>query len=174
MTENAETEIHVDDRELKKSELIVAGIDPGINGAIAFLFFDKRKNTKPYLLDIYPFFSEPAIEKIAFYKLIGELKVGVEKQWARPKTNVRDVTSIIYNYGLANGVLAAYGIESFAIPPATWKSFYGISSKRESVARFQEEFGEVQKCGCRVKLVKDHDRAESALLGLYTRQVFIR
>lgn len=73
--------------------------------------------------------------------------------------------------GVIRGVLECLGIQRRWVEPQSWKRWYGIvddKNGKKAVLKATEIFGLDE----RISLVKDHNRAEAALLGRYGWQKF--
>ena len=113
----------------------IAGIDPGLTGAIAII------DTATGELTI---FDMPALE-IAKAKgsarhinagLLSEMIAGrqithaaIEKVSAMPGQGVTGMFSLGRSLGVVEGVFAAYDIPTTLVPPQTWQKSYGLKGK---------------------------------------------
>lgn len=116
--------------------MIIAGIDPGLSGAIAIL---------DTTIDELVIFDMPTLE-IAKAKgsarhvnaaLLSDLVAGrgithavIEKVGAMPGQGVTGMFSLGRSLGVVEGVFAAYDIPATLVPPQTWMKPYGLKGKK--------------------------------------------
>jgi crossover junction endodeoxyribonuclease RuvC len=149
------------------------GIDPGFTGALAIIardggkveFYDmpvlilgkKKELNRPMLRDMmYPWHKGGAI-------------VAIERAQAMPKQGVISVFNYAHGYGILMGMLSAFAIPHFIVPPSEWKKkmLAGLPRGKDT-ARFQAMnlFPSVAE---HLNLKKHHGRAEALLLAEYCR-----
>lgn len=156
---------------------MIIGIDPGVKGAMAFL----------------PNHPESPLSVIDMPHSIESIVSSIKEKHEREKIRfavIEDVTAMTYvnargevrgqgakasfNFGFGTGVLhgalAAIGIPTYQVKPATWKAVFGLSSNkdlsRELAAR---KFPALALSFARKK---DDGRAEAALLALFGKDRF--
>lgn len=141
-------------------EVTYIGIDPGKNGAIAWLTSSE--------VNVVPF-SEETCQVIL--RGIENGIACVEKVGAMPGQGVTSMFHFGENFGYIRGTLEANKIAYQLIPPKTWKKEFGLNSNKESsIAVCKRLFPEVSlKRTERCK--KDHDgMAEALLMAEYARR----
>jgi len=156
--------------------MIIAGIDPGLHGAVAILDHDGS------LLNV---FDLPTVEEVHGKgtrsriapallqdELIGDVRISVayiEHVSASPQMGVVSA----YRMGEASGailaVLQCCGIRTELVRPQVWKKALGLTSDKD-VARGRaiEMFPSQSDL---FKRVKDHDRAEACLIAEFGRRM---
>ena len=149
------------------------GIDPGFTGALAVIERDsgpiqlydmpililgkKKELNRPLLLELmYPWFR-------------GSTIVAIERAQSMPKQGVRSVFNYAQGYGILLGMLSAFAVPHFIVPPTEWKKkmLAGLPRGKDT-ARFQAMnlFPSVAE---QLNLKKHHGRAEALLLAEYCR-----
>ena len=144
------------------------GIDPGLNGAIAYL--------KDGKLDIWdmPTFSikrnnknKREVDASSLSDTLEDLHgvAFVEKVGAMPGQGVSSMFSFGQSYGIILGILAAYQIPITLVPPKTWKAVLKVRQGKDA-ARMKASELMPEHSG--LWPLKKHDgRAEAALIAYY-------
>jgi crossover junction endodeoxyribonuclease RuvC len=152
---------------------VVVGIDPGLDGAIAFVPCD---GSTFWVIDM-PTVTvtgskrnqrhvEPALlaAEIATAKLDHRLVAVVEAQHAMPGQGVSSCYTIGEGYGMIVGVLAALHIQYSRVAPAKWKRDMGLptgadkdSSRAMALRLWPALAGSLGR-------KRDHGRAEALLI----------
>lgn len=139
--------------------MILLGIDPGINGALAL--YDKSEgrvtvhdmpDTTDTLLDLvrsFPPVQVCMIEKPFYPKIIG----------------MKNAAKIAEAYGRIKAVLFVCGIPIREVAPADWKAALRLSSNKAASRELAGAF--FPDDADQWKRVKDDGRAEAALLAWY-------
>jgi len=161
---------------------IYVGIDPGAQGAVAFLY-DRGGRLTHRVRDIPTYkkrrvggkrteFDVPGIVKMfRFLKPVsGKVRVCIEDMVIQipGRGNSAYVGARVgYAYGLLEGVLASLGLDYAKARPNIWKRDMQLWSKDKEVSRLQ-----ALKLFPRAKITrkKDHNRAEALLLAEYMRR----
>lgn len=160
-----------------------AGVDPGLNGSVAFfsqagsmrlLIYDfiteenkvgrtRRRNIKiPETANIFKQFI--AFEGLPHIAL-------VETPHSMPTDGHVGAFKFGKVCGILEGMIGALGIQSIGIVPAVWKSRLGLTSKKEdSLVMARKVFGPDHSHYFTLK--KHNDRAEAALLAWYAWKTF--
>ena len=143
---------------------MILGIDPGLDGGIAIL-----DGSSIELLETIP--TEPKggfiKRQVDAQKLSNILRVYpisvcyLEKVSSRPGQGVGSVFSFGDTYGAIRGVLGALGIPTYYVMPQTWKKWFKISSKEDSLKASKDLFPSVKF------RKKDHNIAEALLIAYY-------
>jgi hypothetical protein len=140
--------------------LILLGIDPGVQGALALL--DKSENrvtvhdmpdTTATLFDLLGTFPKVAscmIEKPFYPKVIG----------------VKNVAKIAEAYGRIKAALFAHGIPLREVAPKDWKAALNLSDSKAASRELAGAF--FPDDADQWKLAKHDGRAEAALLAWYS------
>ena len=108
---------------IKKSHFKYIGIDPGISGGVAVI--DEEGNIKAYKC---PKSSE---EMALLFQIIinktptGNIKLLMERVWARPTNAVRAAFSYGVNYGQWLGVAATHEVQMNTALPIEWIKWIG-------------------------------------------------
>lgn len=152
---------------MKNPATLLCGIDPGLNGAFAFV--DLSANTLQ-IIDMPTFekngkrFVDPvAVGAILFTHSISQ--VFLELVHASPQMGVTSSFSFGRSSGIILGACGAAGAPVTEVPPSVWKPRMGCTSdKKQTVAQATKL---LPACATAWKLVKHTDRAEAALIALY-------
>jgi crossover junction endodeoxyribonuclease RuvC len=152
--------------------MIIAGLDPGLSGAIALL--DARTGAVLDVLDM------PVHElarggktkrEIDVYRLVGMLgrdRIGhafVELVGAMPGQGVSGVFAFGKGFGIALGVIAALGIPMTLVPPRRWKAALQVPAAKDGARARASQL--MPAAAHHWPLVKHDGRAEAALIALY-------
>tara|TARA_R110000824_G_scaffold39794_4_gene119949 strand:+ start:2810 stop:3286 length:477 start_codon:yes stop_codon:yes gene_type:complete len=118
---------------MKTSHFKYIGIDPGVGGGIALI--DEEGKIKAYKC---PGSSEDMA--LLFEVLIGDtppddIKLLMERVWARPANAVRAAFTYGVNYGQWLGIAASHEIKMNTIIPAKWIHAVGCPKALKSVIR---------------------------------------
>jgi hypothetical protein len=141
----------------------IMGLDPGVSGAVAFYFPDKRERISAYDVPVVG----KEIDAAALYDLIinynPDLAV-VEIVHAFRGQGVSSSFNFGMSYGVAKGVIGSIKIPTTNVSPAKWKRYFGLSADKEqaralAIATWPHSDHFRRK--------KDNGRAEAALLALY-------
>ncbi|NJD24078.1 MAG: hypothetical protein FIB06_01595 [Betaproteobacteria bacterium] len=151
--------------------MIIAGIDPGINGAIGVL----EGGAFRAIHDMPTMTSTTGRRLIDFHGLTAILAqhapdfVLVERVGPRPGEGPTGAFSFGYSFGGILAVLAALGIPHDLVQPAVWKRRAGLppgADKRCSVATAKRL---LPAASHHLTRVKDDGRAEALLLALQAK-----
>lgn len=141
--------------------MIVVAIDPGVNGAYAFLTDELEE---PAFVGDLPV-VDGNLDASALARLLGGLKIDtlvVERVNAMPGQGVSSMFKFGRAYGTILGVAAALGIETELVTPVQWKRAYALPGKDKEKARELATRLYPKLDGLSRK--KDHGRAEALLL----------
>lgn len=157
---------------------VVVGIDPGLSGAIAF-YGEGPLDTEDYFA-VYdmPASGEDKQRAVDAYQiayLISSFKpknAFVEKVNAMKGWGIGSCFRFGESYGVVRGVLGAMQIPTTLITPQKWKKHYGLKGgdKEASRALVIERW---PFCTSLFARVKDHNRAEAALIAAYGKKVLL-
>jgi crossover junction endodeoxyribonuclease RuvC len=150
---------------------MIIGIDPGLNGAIAFYAQD---------IDYLHIVDMPVVESVrnkknrrvidcaALTKKLapfGGAEAWVEHVTASPQMGVVSAFNFGMGFGMLRGCLAALGIRFFPVVPAVWKPSLNVPADKKA-ARLRAS--ELLPNHSHLWPLDKHDgRAEAALIALY-------
>ena len=156
---------------------LVLGIDPGLNGALAFF---GRGNPLDSGADHFTIFDMPtfgdgkqrAINDVLLANIIMQFKPRlalIEKVSAMSGWGLGSTWRFAQSFGTILGVLGALKIPKTHITPQKWKKHYGLPGGDKEAARRMciERWPHSQTLWARKK---DHNRAEASLLAAYAKQ----
>lgn len=145
----------------------ICGIDPGLNGAFAFLDIEAdtltivdmptvEKNGKRYV--------SPAQVGAILNTYLPDVAV-LEAVHSSPQMGVASSFSFGRSSGILLGAAGALGLPVSEVPPSVWKPRMGCTAdKKQTVAQATKL---LPTCAAAWKLVKHTDRAEAALIAVY-------
>lgn len=152
---------------------LIAGIDPGLHGAIVFLH--------AYLGTITKFVDMPLretksgkneLDPLAAAKVLSDLEIGlvvIEDVGPAPTMGMASAFNFGHDYGVLAGICTANGHAIHYSKPAVWKSVLKLgrdkSESRELASKLWPKHAEI------FKRVKDDGRAEAALLAQFGRKI---
>ena len=146
--------------------MITAGIDPGINGAIALLDgnFLVAVHDMPKMAAAN---GKNVVNAAALHKILTSAKIGLvilEQVGGRPGESAPWAFNFGRSFGNIEGVVLALQIPIRYVSPVKWKRAAGVPPKQKDYARTIAQrlfpFAELSR-------KKDLDRAEAILIGLY-------
>lgn len=166
---------------------LIAGIDPGLDGAIAILDpgqskpdpFDLGTNlNNPILVALYdmPTFEIKTNTKkrrqVDVYQVANMVRshpglrlAVIEEVHAMPKQGVTSSFSFGTNYGILLGIVAANAVPMRLVTPRTWKSTFGLSADKDESRRAASRLMPAEAKHWPLK--SNDGRAEAVLLALY-------
>jgi hypothetical protein len=139
----------------------ILGVDPGVNGAVAFYTPDHANYITVEDMPVVDKHVSPAVlaRRIAQMR---PLTAVVEIASTRPGLSSSSVLKTGTGYGVILGVLAALEIPTHLVTPQRWKKHFRLDSDKEKsralAQRLWPEFAE------RFARAKDDGRAEAALI----------
>ena len=143
----------------------ILGIDPGITGGIAALYLDGRIEA----FDIPT--ADGSVDVDALVRRIREhvprLAI-IERASAMPKQGVASTFKFGTAYGALLAVTALCEIPTHLVSPRKWKTHFALDSDKEKSRALAIRLW--PGCGF-FSRVKDHGRAEAALLARYGAEV---
>jgi len=150
-------------------EAIHIGIDPGKDGAVAFLFEDGA--------EVFDFEDGEALIRLRAHAAARAdglvlIQACIEKVSAMPKQGVSTTFKFGTNFGQWIGRLEALGVPFDFVTPQKWKravfdSMPKGDAKAMALDRARRMFPEL---GDRLKRKRDHGRAEALLIAAYARK----
>ena len=137
---------------------VILGIDPGLEGAYAFLAPDGA------VTGDLPRMSKE-IDAAEFARIVERFRPHVaivENVASMPKQGVASTFAFGRAYGTILGVLGALEVTTLKVTPAQWKHHYRLSGKDKESARTRaiQLFPEIAN----LNLKKHHGRAEALLI----------
>lgn len=148
--------------------MTILAVDPGLNNGIAVLGYDRQLLTAGEI----PIIGEGPSKRLhlAFLVSIIDLcsvkEAVVEDVSAMPQQGVSSTFRFGRATGAIEGALSALGIPTAFVKPAAWKKAIGAKAKADENIRALA----IQQWPSMAHLfarVKDHNRAEAALIGLH-------
>lgn len=151
---------------------VILGVDPGVTGALAFVHNDKIVG----IIDQSAWCNahQPYVELRAMLKHLWKPgRVVIEQQHARATRDahgkvvqgIASTWNYAEHYGILLGCLAAYDVPIHEVDPGVWKgSMHLDRDKRKSLELARETWPASKDT---FKRIKDHGRAEAALLARY-------
>lgn len=150
--------------------MIIAGIDPGLAGAIAFF----NTETRDLIVRDMPTLAiargkqRREIDPHALAALFWRAHCGhafVETAWPRPRDGAVAGFRGGDGYGVIRGVLAAVGVPYTMVAPQRWKRALDVAADKDAARARASQL--LPAAADKWPRKKDHGRAESALLCLY-------
>ncbi|NCE63701.1 hypothetical protein D1159_03685 [Pseudoflavonifractor sp. 524-17] len=143
--------------------MIYIGIDPGKDGAVAFLYEEEPPVIMTFEHEVYAKALSIVTEQLC--------KCCLERVWTMPGEGHKSQGALMENFGFIKGLLTAYSIPYELVTPQKWKKEFQITGdKNSSIAVCKRLFPGVSlKRTDRCK--KDHDgMAEALLMAEYARR----
>ncbi len=148
---------------LASASICILAFDPGLTGALAFLFPAQDAITSEDMPvaggDIDAATVAARIEQMRPDFAIGEHVA------SRPGQGVASVFKFGCGFGMVRGVIAASGVPLHLVSPTKWKRHFGLDADKEKARALA-----LRLWPTRADLFgrkKDHGRAEAALLARY-------
>jgi crossover junction endodeoxyribonuclease RuvC len=165
--------------------MLIIGVDPGFSGAIALLDPDSRKlelHDMPLLPD--PKSGKEDLDDRRLAEILAgngsERTIAVlERVSSMPEQGLSSTFRFGLSYGAVRLALRAHGHEFHNPTPQTWKKHFRMKCrgsmtqsqyKRMSLSLAKERFPHASE---QLSRVKDHGRAEAALIALYGSETLL-
>lgn len=160
----------------------IIGIDPGIEGAIAYVAYDHGEVTKSVVADLAmmpddkgnPSKRLDIIHVSEFISYFSPRIVVVEEPFFaidprhKTSTSTKSIKVSQQNYGRIQAAIELANCYWTSVSPYTWKKKLGLTKEKgDSLGRSRSLF---PLCGADLKRQKDHNRAEALLLAQYGYQ----
>jgi crossover junction endodeoxyribonuclease RuvC len=156
------------------SRLYIAGIDPGLSGAVAL--YQPGANTAPTILDMPTYEITTNGKKrrqLNIYELARWLDLNaptikeavIEDPRSMPTDGGVQAFKFGFNCGAVQGVVAANFIPTKLVAPNAWKRAMGLTSDKDASRRLASQMLP-QHAGLWAR-VKDDGRAEALLLAIW-------
>lgn len=146
---------------------VILGIDPGLNGALAFVH--------PSRIEVFDMPTLKAkkgrgLDEWALGRLVDSRARDIEyaileQQWARPTDGGPQAFKVGANYGALKMLLAANFIPYRTVSPQAWKRFMGVTSDKDSARTMASQLA--PKWAQEWRLKAQEGRAEAVLIALY-------
>lgn len=154
------------------SPYIIAGIDPGLSGAICLL-----NGTKCEVFDIPIFNLERGGKnkrEIDIHLLCHLLRTKIdhcflEQVGAMPGQGVSSMFAFGQTFGIIKGILVANDIPYTLVPPRRWKSFLRVPAAKDGSRARASQL--LPNAAGQWALKKHEGRAEASLIALYGKMV---
>lgn len=148
---------------------MILGVDPGLNGALAFLDIVAGTLTVHDMPTIEAGVkSKRVVDESGLARMIDASSANhayVEKVGAMPGNGAVSMFGFGVSFGLVRGVIAANFIPVTLVPPQTWKRVLGVPAAKEGArARASQLLPAFSHLW---PLVKHDGRAEAALIAYY-------
>lgn len=142
----------------------ILGLDPGVNGAVAFYFTDAPDRVA--VEDAPVIAGEISAHQLAdLIRSHGPDLAMIERVASMPGQGVASSFNFGVSYGQARGVIGALAIPIRYVTPAKWKRHFGLSADKDEARRMAINL--FPACRDHFRLVKHHGRAEAALIARY-------
>ena len=142
----------------------ILGLDPGVSGAIAFIFSDDPNRVA--VEDVPVVAGEISAALLADrIKAFGPSIAMIERVSAMPGQGVSSMFGFGVSFGQARGVIGALNIPLHYVTPAKWKKHFRLSSDKEEARKLALHL--FPSCSTSFARKKDHGRAEAALIARY-------
>lgn len=147
----------------------ILAIDPGLSGALAFLFPDHDA----LAVDDMPV-AAGDVDAATLAARIAQMRPDlaiVERASSQPGQGVASVFKFGCGFGMVRGVIAATGVPLHLVTPAKWKKHFGLDADKDKACALALRLwpGRSDLFGRK----KDHGRAEAALLARYAAEVIL-
>ena len=142
------------------------GIDPGKSGGITMIEGEK--------IESYKCPDRTIDMAMLFLSLLGDkpdnVKLLMEKVWARPNNSTRTAFTYGVNYGQWLGIAAATEIHMYTVLPAKWMSYFGCKKGMDYSERKKWLKEKAQKTypNCKVTLYT----SDSILIAEYAKETY--
>ncbi len=152
--------------------MIIAGIDPGMTGALAVLFPDNST-----IIDRVPLMKKGKVEPAwgtwesawrATLIMAEPDLIVMEQVAARPGQGAASVFNFGRSYGFAHAIASKVAVPLYFVTPAVWKRKLGLLGADKNASR-EEARRLFPTLAAQIARVKDDGVAEAALLAYYGR-----
>jgi len=142
----------------------ILGLDPGISGAIAFLFADATDRVS--VEDTPVVAGELSAHLLAdIIRQYAPTVAMVERVASMPGQGVASSFNFGVSYGQARGVIGALSVPIHYVTPSKWKRHFGLSADKDEARKLAINL--FPACARSFERKKDHGRAEAALIARY-------
>jgi crossover junction endodeoxyribonuclease RuvC len=156
---------------------MIAGIDPGLSGAVCFLDRDDPTTCQVHDLPVHVLLRggkrkrELDIAALAAILTATPLEHAfIEAVGAMPGQGISSTFAFGKGYGILLGILAASNIAVTTVPPARWKRSMGVTKSKDGCRARASQL--LPRSAYEWRLKSNAGRAEAALLAIYGSQQF--
>lgn len=156
---------------------LILGIDPGLDGALAFVDLATGELVEIYDVPTLQLKNKRELNEYELGRLVDDfagrvMDAWIERAWPRPGEAATLSFQFGAVYGALRGVVCAGFIPLHEALPATWKRAMHVTGDKDESRKaagilWPAEVG-------RWPAKKHHGRAEAALIAAYGRRVFLR
>jgi Holliday junction resolvasome RuvABC endonuclease subunit len=147
----------------------IMGVDPGVSGAVAFLFPDDMDLVAIDLPVVDGQVNSVALA-MAIFGMSPTMAV-VEKVHSMPKQGVASTFKFGVAYGTILGIVSALKIPLHLVRPQQWKKEFGLGPDKEQARAMAIRLWPDED---RFAKKKDHGKAEAALIARYGLQILLK
>lgn len=147
----------------------ILGVDPGVSGAVAFLFPD---DMDVIVMDIPV--VDGQVDAVSLARTISAVNPTVaivEKAHSMPKQGVASTFKFGMSYGAILGIVGALKLPLYLVRPQQWKKEFGLGADKEQARAMAIRLWPDED---RFTKKKDHGKAESALIARYGLQILLK
>jgi Holliday junction resolvasome RuvABC endonuclease subunit len=148
----------------------IMGVDPGVSGAVAFLFLGDMD-----LMVIDLPVADGQVDAISLARIVSNMNPTmaiIEKVHSMPKQGVASTFKFGLAYGMVIGVVDASKIPLRFVAPSVWKKEFGLGPDKEQArALALRLWPDHLECFAKKK---DHGKAEAALIARYGLQILLK
>jgi len=150
--------------------MIILGIDPGINGAVAL--YDTGSNTivttgYPHKTEPYKKTTRKIIDGITLHRYLSAF--AIDEVWMEKVNAFGMGRTSAFRFGEANGVaigvISALGLSINFVTPQKWKYHFALDNDKARSRELAQQFW--PDAADQFARVKDTDRSEAALIAMY-------
>lgn len=148
--------------------MIIAGIDPGLSGALAFYDTGTGEVETIDMPTLAVSNGRREVDAHAVADLFWKRHAGhafIEQSWPRPKDGAVQGFKFGDGYGALRGVLAAVGVPYTPVSPQRWKHALGVSADKDAARARAKQL--LPQAAGQWPLKKHDGRAEAALIAYY-------
>jgi hypothetical protein len=160
---------------MPNDKYILAAVDPGFEGGIAFFDIKERKFLRAVSMPIKKIGTEKHIDCVTIAKLLKQADVMMIEQVAsRPDQNVRSIFRFGEGYGMIQGIAYTLGLNVMYVTPQIWMKDIAKKMNRldkPSIAFCLKYFPDVDwRKSARSK--NPHDgKTDATCIGLYALKI---
>lgn len=151
---------------------IIAGVDPGLHGGIAFLSPDGCETLPMPILHLTRGGkAKGEIDAHTLAQIFWQRHAGhafVEQVGAMPGQGATSMFAFGQGYGMVRGILAAVGVPYTLVSPRKWKAALGVPASKDGARARASQL--LPGAADQWPRVKDDGRAEAALIALHGQQ----
>jgi crossover junction endodeoxyribonuclease RuvC len=147
----------------------IMGVDPGVSGAVAFLF---PEDMHVIVMDLPV--ADGQVDAVTLAGIIGPICPSmaiVEKVHSMPKQGVASTFKFGMAYGTVLGIVSALKIPLHLVRPPEWKKAFHLGADKEQARAMAIRLWPDED---RFSKKKDHGKAEAALIARYGLQILLK